>query len=241
MSGDATAPRPPAAGWVPLQLLTAFALVWLLPGLLAAVPWRLGWVDAAAPDGDRAAWNMGATALACLGVVAFARWSLPPVPWRPMRFLAVLGVYLPAAMVWLLLTIGYLQGMHALGEPVPQQPGLQQVVALGRHDPRVVAFGLAIVVAAPLAEELLFRGYLLGALELLFAPRIADLVVAAVFGLVHGPDYALPMALLGLLFGWLRRRHGSLGPSMCAHVLHNGLVFATALFAPSWLAWMYPR
>lgn len=243
MSGSApastTSPRP-APIWLPAQLVAALGLLWLGPAVLAVLPYELGLVTADAPELDRAAWGMVVLALACLAVVAFAKWSRPPVPWRPVRLPSVLAFYLPAVLGWLVFTIVYLRAMHALGHPVPQQWGLQKVVELGAGDARALPFALAIVVAAPLAEELVFRGYLLGTLQLLLAPRLADVCTAALFGLVHGLDYALPMAVLGLVFGHLRRRHASLWPSMCAHMLHNGLVFAVALFAPAALAWMYP-
>jgi membrane protease YdiL (CAAX protease family) len=165
----------------------------------------------------------------------------PPVPWRPLRAARVLRAYLLAAIVWLPFTIGYLRAMRGLGHPVPMQPQLATVSGLAVGDLRFWAFALAIAIGAPLAEELIFRGYLLGALQLVLPRCLANLLTACAFGAMHGLDYMLPMAVLGLVFGWLRQRHESMGPSILAHMVHNGLVLTVALIAPGALDWMYPQ
>jgi len=231
------APRP---WWVPLQFLAAIALLQWLP----AAGWTLlgaaGLPPATSGALDRDAWGMAVFGVACLGIVAFALLTPAAVPWRPVRLPAVLRVYLPAAAVWFLLMAGYLYLMRASGQPVAMQPGLGTVISLGARDLRIVPFVLTVVVLAPLAEEIVFRGYLLGTLQLVLARGPALGLSAVAFGLVHGLPYALPITLLGLVFGWLRQRHGSLWPSVCAHVLHNALTMAIALWAPAVFTWLYP-
>ena len=189
---------------------------------------------------DDGAWRMAVFGAVCLCIVAFALLTPRALPWRPLRTLAVLRVYLPCALVWLAFTIGYLYTMHALGRAVAKQTFLESAIAVGPGDLRIVPFVLTIVVLAPLAEEIAFRGYLLGSLELVLPRWPALLLTSIAFGLVHGLDYALPITLLGLVFGWLRQRHGSLWPSVCAHMLHNAVTMAVALWAPVVFTWMYP-
>jgi len=76
-------------------------------------------------------------------------------------------------------------------------------------------------------------------LQLVLARGPALVFTSLAFGLVHGLPYTLPMTLLGLVFGWLRQRHGSLWPSVCAHMLHNALTMAVALWAPAVFTWLY--
>jgi membrane protease YdiL (CAAX protease family) len=180
-------------------------------------------------------YGTGAVLVAALAL----RW--PPLSWGPPRVLAVLRIYLPAALVWLLLVIGYLRAMHACGRQVAPQPELLQVAASGVATPGFWVAALVIVVAAPLAEEIVFRGYLLGFLLMVMPRWPAQLAAAAAFGWVHGIDYMLPIALLGLLFGWLRERYGAMWPSVVAHMLHNGLTLTLAVAWPRFLEQLFPR
>ena len=239
MSPEAAGGATPAALWLPVQCAVGFALLWYLP---AQFRWLLLETGLASPTTpvDHAALGLTAFAAAAAAVVAFALLTPMPLPWRPLRALAVLKVYVPAAAVWLLLTVGYLWARAACGHAVAMQPELAMVATLRPDDVRFWQFAVAIVLAAPLAEELLFRGYLLSTLQHWLAPRVANVVTALAFGAVHGLEYLLPIGALGLLFGWLRQRHGSMAPSILAHLVHNALTLLIALIAPQALDWMYP-
>jgi membrane protease YdiL (CAAX protease family) len=163
------------------------------------------------------------------------------VPWRPLHAGAVVAAYLPFALVWFLLLIGYLRAMHGLGHPVVPQVQLQYVAAGAAATPGFWLVVAGTVVAAPVAEELVFRGYLLGALQLVLPGWAGLVATAAIFGYVHTLPCALPIALLGLFLGWLRQRHGSLWPSILAHGLHNAVVVLVTVLWPASLPWMYPQ
>jgi membrane protease YdiL (CAAX protease family) len=78
-----------------------------------------------------------------------------------------------------------------------------------------------------LAQELQFRGILLGALDRVAPPWAANLGQAAFFGLAHiaveyqGPAGAFVPAtiMLGLVFGWITQRTGSLWPAIIIHAV----------------------
>lgn len=92
---------------------------------------------------------------------------------------------------------------------------------------------LCFAIGAPIQEEVIFRGLLQSALtrSLALAPRYAvvsglaaSLSVAALFGIIHwvvGPWTALGALVLGVLAGELRRRSGSLLPSIVCHSIFN--------------------
>lgn len=119
------------------------------------------------------------------------------------------------------------------------QPHLAYFAGADAGGLRFVAVLAVVVAVGPLAEELAFRGWLRDVAHAWFGERAALLIVAALFGMMHGMVFALPVALLGLLFGWLRERYASLAPSFAAHVLHNAVTVAVAMRWPQVLDEVY--
>jgi membrane protease YdiL (CAAX protease family) len=96
---------------------------------------------------------------------------------------------------------------------------------------QIPVLALAIVLLAPLTEELLFRGTLLRSLLRRTSPETAVFAAAVVFGLVHalgdpsvGTIIALPaIILLGVVSGYQAVRTGNLSRSILLHVGFNAL------------------
>jgi membrane protease YdiL (CAAX protease family) len=86
------------------------------------------------------------------------------------------------------------------------------------------ALTLALVVIAPITEELLFRGVLLRGLVQSYGERVGLLVSAVLFGLLHGRlAEALVAFVAGLVLGALRLRTRSVLPCIALHVGVNAL------------------
>src|SRR4051812_3704843 len=93
------------------------------------------------------------------------------------------------------------------------------------------------VVAAPLVEELFFRGLLLSALRSRLKPGAAIGVQAVVFGAYHAsPNYgwgniglAFILAAVGVVLGVTAQLTRRLGPGMVGHALVNAIVFVVLL------------
>lgn len=88
------------------------------------------------------------------------------------------------------------------------------------------SFGvLSIALLAPILEELLFRGAIQGLLQdTLKNPWKAIVISSLIFGIVHMNPAQIPFAfLLGMMFGWLYYRTGSLLPGIVGHVLNNSI------------------
>jgi uncharacterized protein len=103
--------------------------------------------------------------------------------------------------------------------------------------PGLVLFAVAVVVFAPLAEELLFRGALLRALMRRTTPAWAVFVSALLFALVHplgdpevGSVIVVPAILtLGVVSGYLAVRSGDLSRSIMLHAGFNLLTVVGVL------------
>jgi hypothetical protein len=94
---------------------------------------------------------------------------------------------------------------------------------------RAVMIGGAALLA-PLCEEVAFRGHLLSALRLRHRPGTAVALSAAFFAVLHLDPVRLPaLLLLGLLYGWLAWRAGSIWPAVLAHAVNNSAAVVLGL------------
>lgn len=97
-------------------------------------------------------------------------------------------------------------------------------VLVGLSPGRLALAVAAAGVAAPIAEELFFRGYVQTRLCRRWGTWAGIAVTAALFGLVHLDWIHSPSAfLIGLYLGWLAARSGSIAPAVAAHAANNAL------------------
>jgi membrane protease YdiL (CAAX protease family) len=131
--------------------------------------------------------------------------------------LAWLGATLVSAgVVWLLESFGF--------EPEPQ--AAEQAIAL--VDPWLVV--LSIVILAPIAEEVFFRGVVFNAWLREGGRKWAFIGSSILFAVIHISVVALlPIFLLGLALAWIYERTGNLLAPMAMHATVNGISVAFAL------------
>ena len=84
---------------------------------------------------------------------------------------------------------------------------------------------LSITIMAPLVEELLFRGAIQGyMLRKGMKPLYTILIASAIFGIVHMNPIQIPFAFaIGMIFGWLYYRTGSVVPGIVGHFINNSI------------------
>jgi membrane protease YdiL (CAAX protease family) len=87
-----------------------------------------------------------------------------------------------------------------------------------------LTYGVAMAIAAPFCEEMVFRGYILGAYERAgLPPRTAVLAVAGLFTAWHlSPARAPGVAVAAFTITYLAWRTGSVWPSVAGHIGANG-------------------
>lgn len=100
-----------------------------------------------------------------------------------------------------------------------------------RHDYSLWQLLVLCSLVPAVVEEVAFRGILFGRLRLVLGEREAWLVQAAFFSILHlSPVIFLTHFAMGLIFGWLRMRTGSLLPGMILHAAWNASVILIELY-----------
>jgi len=109
---------------------------------------------------------------------------------------------------------------------VDMQADMAKILASIERTPlNMAAMFFAIAIAAPVVEELLFRGFLQNALAK-YVPIWGSILLSSfLFALVHGQPYAIPgLMSLSIAFGYLYHCTGSLRTNILLHMANN--VFA---------------
>lgn len=99
----------------------------------------------------------------------------------------------------------------------------------------VIPMLVVAVAAAPLTEEIAFRGYAMGLIRRRFGPLSALLITSALFAAVHLTQGLYPPKLIvyflaGVVFGLVALRTGSLAPAMVVHSFGD-LTFFTLVWS----------
>ncbi len=110
-------------------------------------------------------------------------------------------------------------------ELLPQPEWLEEMLE-GVLDTSSVWSFISIVVAAPILEELLFRGIILDGHLKIYPPQMAIGWSAFFFGFFHMNPWQFLLAFaLGVLLGWVYYRTRSLLPCIAIHAFNNGASF----------------
>ena len=217
-SSPTSARRSRARNPVPLAIWLTLSV-----GLIAAAFWAQG-QDGTTEDALYDV-DLAVNGIFFYGIVIAASFLVALAYRRPLRALGFRRFHL--RWLWISFGVVVLTIVVALVlEPV-LHGGEQQGLAPDEWQPEhAAAFALnsaVVVLLAPFAEELFFRGLGVRVLAV-FGGLAAILVSGLVFGLVHGILGALPpLALFGVGLAWVRLRSASVWPSFIAHAAYNGL------------------
>jgi hypothetical protein len=137
-------------------------------------------------------------------------------------YIAGIPILVGAAIVTIILVaVSHTSPAHPIGKQI-LEPGW----------PRLLLFFLACVFA-PITEEFLFRGLLLGHLRSRHGWILSALIVSFIFAAIHPQGWAaIPvLGAIAMTLASLREQRGSLIASMTAHALNNFVVLLMAVFA----------
>lgn len=175
--------------------------------------------------------------MGALVVALYARW-LARRCGLDARELFALGVAPPPAQRRAALA-GFIAGLLllALASQVdlaePREHGLLAEALRSSRASRIAFAGTAVLLA-PVVEEFVFRGVLMGVLIPVTGPAVAGVLSGTVFWLLHATEWvrywpaALGIALMTVLVTMLRLRTGSIRPGIWAHLCYNGVLTLVA-------------
>jgi membrane protease YdiL (CAAX protease family) len=224
---DATVSTKPAgfpyANWGPLAAVLGILLA-LATGVVIAIPAVL--IDKPPEGGE-----LGDTANALVQLATALGFLLVPIAIAagrgatPRQALAQLGLrrFRPSAIKWMLASIGaYLLFAIAYTALVGQPHQKDIAEDFGAIPVQV----LLIAIAAPISEEVCFRGFLFGGLRERLPRIAAALVSALIFGALHvttGVSAVPPLIAFGFILALLYEKTGSIVPGILLHMLNNSV------------------
>jgi membrane protease YdiL (CAAX protease family) len=219
--------------WEATEVFTVLVFLMVLVSVgISALPWMRG---TARPAGLLPAVALVAAYCLYMGLAVLMAWRRAGAGLRPWRLLGLRRLPLgstvrPAlrtyALLLFLLTPAALYAAH-------HYLAVSNVFFRGAESPGAyVLYFVLVCLLAPVAEEILFRGFIYAGLRRLFSPGWAALVSALAFTGAHLPApsvAALVVIALGFALALLYENTRSLLPCILVHALHNTLVFVAML------------
>lgn len=150
---------------------------------------------------------------------------------RRIRLLDIVLSILLALVVGTIATelVNFLISIYPQSVPA----GLQKANDILRNadGPLLLTFIFSVCIFAPIVEEVIFRGILWYPLEKYLSSNVALALTSVLFACAHVDLlHAIAVFPLGVLFGILRKRTGSIWPAMIAHAANNTMASLTLIF-----------
>lgn len=146
-------------------------------------------------------------------------------------------VYAPAAGYLLVLFIHFLldrAGLFRWIEHVTHAPAEQSIVSVLRHSsdiPLITIICFSAAIAAPLVEELIFRGYLYPIMKKYTGAWFALITTSLLFGIIHVSLVPfIPLAIFGAMLVLLYEYTGTIWTPIIAHCIFNTATLINILY-----------
>jgi len=191
-----------------LDTMLAAAVYFITIALAVAIPWLI--------KKSKTSWKD-------LGISRYPSWM--DILITPAGFI----VYIILSAVLVLIATHILPGFDVNQTQNVGFSGLSQ-----RYE-YILAF-VTLVLIAPLAEEILFRGYLFGKLKKYVPVWAAVLVTSLLFGAAHGNwNVIIDTFALSVVLCVLRELTGNIWSSILLHMVKNGIAFYILFIYPTFL------
>ncbi len=222
--------------WQTADVLKAIGLV-ILGAIIVLIPVAIAIaiIDRPGSDAETLAVLVPSLALEGLLLLVAVRFTVGKYrcPWSALGFRRPTrgGWWLPPLLVvsaWITVVAYFVivdaVGAGALGDQsqFPDEAFKSPVV--------IPLVGLLAIIAAPIAEETFFRGFVFGGLRNRWGLAGAIFASGLLFGLAHLlPLLYIPFTIIGMLFAFGYVYSGSIWTPMAAHFLFNSISFAVSV------------
>jgi membrane protease YdiL (CAAX protease family) len=143
-------------------------------------------------------------------------WSMPvsSFPWQVIA-LAIILILSSEVVLEPLIKMADSNALMRLYNGIQRQP---------------IPFFFMVVIAAPILEEILFRGIILDGFLKNYKPTPSILVSAILFAVIHANvAQSIGALVIGAVFGWIYFKTQSIIPSIILHALVNGISYISVL------------
>lgn len=156
------------------------------------------------------------TTLKEMGVEGNLTWTdigLAPIGFFAYIIMAMIGQWLLPAVDW--------QAEQDIGYNLSNLIGTDLLMVF-----------FAVVIIAPIAEELIFRGWLYGKIKQIVPTWLAVILVSVLFGIMHGQvNVGINVFFLSIALCMLREMTGTIYSGVLLHMLKNGIALAFLLWS----------
>lgn len=155
-----------------------------------------------------------------LGLTGLPTWT--DILLSPVGF----AVYYILAIIFAALFMSILPGID-WGQT--QDVGFQNLM---QTSDQILAF-IALVVLAPIAEEIIFRGWLYGKLRGKLPAWLSIILVSVLFGVMHGQwNVGVNVFCMSVVMCLMREITGTIWSSILLHMIKNGVAFYFLFISP---------
>ena len=244
MTVDATVAPPPRPWGI------VMTVVWIVVAVIVMLIATLGAIFGLFPEGamDTPAFEKDARAFGILSLVAAASavavliLAVKLAGWRVSDYLALVapdrGDAIKATVALVVFVMAFDAITYLIGKDVvtPFQIDLYKNAVASNS---LLIMWAALVIAAPVGEEIVFRGFLYrGWAQTPRAVLPAILVISAFWAVIHTQyDWfgVFQIFLIGMLLGWVRWRSGSTLLTIGLHALINAWATVQTMIKVNWL------
>lgn len=220
--------RVPVWFYHPLDLIGAAFVLFVFCGMLFLPPGSKPQPEAQSLKAEALIANIGFQVILASIMMCLVFWRVNISTWLGLRWKDWHWVFLIAPgsvfAMWILFSVlhysGYMKWMESLGVET-----VQDTVVLLQKCQNPLILGLmafTAMIAAPICEEVVFRGYLYPVLKRFSGPWVAGICSAFIFAAAHGNLTALPpLFILGTLLAFLYEKTGSIWAPIAVHFTFN--------------------
>ena len=150
--------------------------------------------------------------------------------------LLTFGLPIPLGAAFLLPALGLHHVSQSIVLALGGEPSTQEavkMVAMSSSQTELALQALSVMIFAPIAEELLFRGVIYTHIKQAGHPKLAIGFSAIIFAAIHGNlALTLPLAALGLALVWVYEKTGTIIAPILMHATFNAINFSMIKLFP---------